>query len=91
MSKKNKEQNLEYKEKVSIDDKIRKKDNVIDYGNRKDKNSKIDKSEKKIIKEEEEIPIKTSCNLRYGDNGYNDLDPQTKKISKLFGFQIGFY
>ena len=27
-----------------------------------------------------EIPIKTSCNLRYGDNGYNDLDPQTKKI-----------
>jgi hypothetical protein len=27
-----------------------------------------------------EIPIQTSCNLRYGDNGYNDLDPQTKKI-----------
>ena len=54
VSKKNEEQNLEYKEKVSIDDKIRKKDNVIDYGNRKDKNSKIDKSEKKIIKEEEE-------------------------------------
>ena len=46
--------------------------------------SKDQNTDKKPIKFDinsiTEIPIKTSCNLRYGDNGYNDLDPQTKKI-----------
>ena len=46
--------------------------------------SKDQNTDKKPIKFDinsiTEIPIQTSCNLRYGDNGYNDLDPQTKKI-----------
>ena len=46
--------------------------------------SKDQNTDKKPIKFDinsiTEIPIKTSYNLRYGDNGYNDLDPQTKKI-----------
>ena len=46
--------------------------------------SKDQNTDKKPIKFDinsiTEIPIQTSCNLRYGDNGYNDLDSQTKKI-----------
>ena len=69
-SQKFEEVKLDYKENVSIDDKIENKNIFIDNG---DKNSNIDENEKKQIKEEEKHKENNEDNLKDKEDKNNDV------------------